>query len=150
MKLASALTERSQLQDRIQQLGSRLNNNALVQEGEQPAEDPQELLAELEGDYQRLETLIARINQTNVATCVEGRSLCQLLAERDCLLGRQRVMRSFLDAASNLVTRRTVGEIKIKSTVNVSQLQKQVDKQAKALRELDDRIQEANWTTELP
>ena len=36
MKLAEALQERADLNIRIQQLRSRLENNALVQEGEQP------------------------------------------------------------------------------------------------------------------
>ena len=50
MKLANALSQRSELQTRIRQLEVRLNNNAQVQEGEQPAEDPMELLKELEAD----------------------------------------------------------------------------------------------------
>lgn len=49
MKLANALSLRSELQTRIRQLESRLDNNALVQEGESPAEDPMELLRELGG-----------------------------------------------------------------------------------------------------
>ena len=49
MKLAEALQERADLNRRIQQLQQRLTNNALVQEGETPAEDPAELLAELDG-----------------------------------------------------------------------------------------------------
>lgn len=55
MKLANALSLRSELQTRIRQLESRLDNNALVQEGESPAEDPMELLRELEEDYAQLE-----------------------------------------------------------------------------------------------
>ena len=35
MKLANALSQRSELQTRLRQLESRLNNNALVQEGEE-------------------------------------------------------------------------------------------------------------------
>ena len=57
MKLANALSQRSELQTRIRQLEDRLDNNAQVQEGEQPAEDPMELLKELEADYARLEEL---------------------------------------------------------------------------------------------
>ena len=49
MKLAEALQERADLNRRIQQLQQRLENNAMVQEGERPAEDPAELLAELDG-----------------------------------------------------------------------------------------------------
>ena len=40
-------------------------------------------------------------------------------------------------------------EVKFKSTVNVADLQKQADELAKAYRELDVRIQEANWRVDL-
>ncbi len=150
MKLANALAERADLQNRISQMQARLNNNALVQEGEQPAEDPNELLKELEEDYQRLEWLISRINLTNAAVKVEsGKTISDLLARRDCLTSRVRALREFLTAASTRVRRGTVGEIRIKSTVNVRQLQKQADALSKELRELDEAIQEKNWTTEL-
>ena len=150
MKLANALSQRSELQTRIRQLESRLNNNAQVQEGEQPAEDPMELLKELDGDYARLEELISAINRTNNSTAVEGGiTLSDLLARRDCLKGRLSVLRSFLDSASALVRRHSASEIKVKSTVNVRQLQKQVDGLSKDLRELEETIQEKNWTTEL-
>ena len=150
MKLANALSQRSELQTRIRQLESRLNNNALVQEGEQPAEDPQELLRELEEDYTRLEGLISAINRTNNSTKLEdGTSLSDLLARRDCLKGKLSVLRGFLDNASALVRRHSVSEIKIKSTVDVRQLQKQVDGLSKELRQLEEVIQEKNWTTEL-
>lgn len=149
MKLANALSERAELQTKVRQLESRLMNNAQVQEGERPAEDPALLLAELEAAYAALEGCIARINLTNSATLVDGESLTLLLARRDCLQGKIGALRSFCEAASALVTRRTVGEIKIKSTVDVAALQKQIDAHAKALRELDATIQEKNWTTEL-
>lgn len=150
MKLANALSQRSELQMHISQLENRLMNNAQVQEGESPAEDPVELLAELERDYARMETLIAAINRTNNAVRLEsGETLTDLLARRDCLRHKLGSLRNFLNSASALVSRRTVGEIKVHSTVNVRQLQKQVDDEAKALRELDELIQEKNWTTEL-
>ena len=52
MKLANALSQRSELQERIRQLEYRLQNNAKVQEGETPAEDPMELLRELDEKIQ--------------------------------------------------------------------------------------------------
>ena len=93
MKLAEALQERADLNRRIQQLQQRLSNNAVVQEGESPAEDPQELLAELDGCVQNLEALITRINLTNCRTLVDGDSLTALLARRDALkqIGRAHV-----------------------------------------------------------
>ncbi len=151
MKLANALSQRSELQTRIRQLESRLNNNAQVQEGERPAEDPMELLKELEADYARLEELISAINRTNNATRLEsGAALSDLLARRDCLKGRLSGLRNFLDNASALVRRHSVSEIRVKSTVDVRRLQKQVDGLSKELRELEETIQEKNWTTEIP
>ncbi len=150
MKLANALAQRSELQTRIRQLGSRLSDNALVQEGESPAEDPQELLQELERCYVRLEEFIARINRTNNETKVEsGETLTQLLARRDCLTSKVDILRHFLSCASGTVQRHSTSEIRILSTVNVRQMQKQVDAMSAELRELDEQIQEKNWTTEL-
>ena len=150
MKLANALSQRAELQTRIHQLEARLYNNAQVQEGEQPAEDPRELLRELEEDYVRLEALISAINRTNNAARTEdGATLSDLLARRDCLRGKLGILRNFLDNASALVRRRTAGENKVKSTVNVRALQKQVDGLSKDLRQLEEAIQEKNWTTEL-
>ena len=141
MKLANALSQRAELQTRIRQLENRLYNNAQVQEGEQPSEDPEDLLRELEEDYSRLEELISAINRTNnTAKLQDGTTLSDLLARRDCLKGRLGILRNFLDSAS---------EIRIKSTVDVRRLQKQVDGLSKDLRELEETIQEKNWTTEL-
>ena len=150
MKLANALSQRSELQTRIRQLEVRLNNNAQVQEGEQPAEDPMELLKELEADYARLEELVSAINRTNNSTRLEdGATLSDLLARRDCLKGRLSALRNFLSNASALIRRHSASEIKVKSTVNVRELQKQVDGLSRDLRQLEETIQEKNWTTEL-
>ena len=149
MKLATALSERADLQRRISELGMRLNNNAKVQEGESPSEDPAALLSELDADFVRLEELVSRINLTNNATKSGGKTLTELIAKRDCLKQRISVMRSFLDCSSEKVNRYSKTEIKIISTVNVTALQKEVDCLSKQLRETDELIQGLNWTTEL-
>ncbi|MBO4367890.1 MAG: DIP1984 family protein [Clostridia bacterium] len=149
MKLATALSERADIQRRISDLGVMLNNNAKVQEGEKPAEDPAELLGELDECMSRLEELVARINRTNNETVSGGVSITDLIARRDCLKERIRIMREFLNAASEQVSRYSKAEIKVLSTVPVARLQKDVDAYSKQLRETDERIQELNWTTEL-
>ncbi|MBR4425123.1 MAG: DIP1984 family protein [Oscillospiraceae bacterium] len=149
MKLATALSERSDLQRRLTELSTRLNQNAKVQEGDSPAEEPEALLRETDGVLLRLEELIARINLTNSRTVSEGVSLTELLAKRDCLGKRITLMRSFLDAASARVDRYSRTEIKVHSSVSVSALQQELDRRSKSLRELDEHIQELNWTTEL-
>ncbi|MBQ1371599.1 MAG: DIP1984 family protein [Oscillospiraceae bacterium] len=149
MKLASALSERADLQRRLSELMSRLSNNAKMQEGEEPAENPKELLKEMDTMLDRLEWLIARINLTNSRTLSDGVTVTELLARRDTLAKRVTMMRSFLDAASTKVERYSQKEIKILSTVKVSTLQKQVDAASRELRELDEQLQALNWTTEL-
>ena len=127
----------------------RLNQNAKVQEGDSPAEEPEALLREMDGVLLRLEELIARINLTNSRTVSEGESLTEKLAKRDCLGKRITLMRSFLDAASARVDRYSRTEIKVHSSVSVSALQQELDRLSKSLRELDEHIQELNWTTEI-
>ncbi len=149
MKLASALSERADIQRRLSELSERLANNAKVQEGDSPAEDPQELLAETDGLIGRLETLIYRINMTNSKVETDGVSMTMMIARRDCLKKRIAMLRGFLDCASSKVERYSRAEIAVHSTVDVKELQKRVDGLSRELRELDEKIQELNWTTEL-
>ncbi len=149
MKLAEALQERADIARRIDQLRFRLSRNATVQEGEKPAEDPSELIKELDACVARLEELMARINLTNAATVIEGRTLTELIAKRDALSVKTSAYRNFLDEASNLSGRASRSEIKILSTVNVRKLQKQLDDMSKELRQTDNMLQQANWTVDL-
>lgn len=149
MKLATALSQRADLQRRLSELGNRLNNNAKTQEGEAPAEDPAALLSELNTVLTTLEELIGRINLTNSRICADGMTMTEMLAKRDCLSKRLQIMRSFLDYASARVDRYSKTEIRIVSAVDVAQLQKQCDSCSKALRELDEQIQCLNWTSDL-
>ena len=149
MKLAEALLEKADLQKRISQMNDRLHSNAQVQEGEKPAEDPKALLIELSAMISRLEELTAQVNLTNSAVIIEGEPLTRLLARREAERLHTRMLREFLDAASSLAHRARQSEIKILSTVKVAELQKELDRRSKALRELDARIQAANWTEDL-
>lgn len=149
MKLAEALQERADLNRRIEQLRYRLNNNVLVQEGEKPLEDPAALLEELESSFTRLEWLIARINLTNCAVKVEGRSLTELIARRDVLSLRAEAYRRLVEEASQNTHRATRTEIKILSAVDVPALQRQADDASRELRLLDNTLQATNWAADL-
>ena len=149
MKLAEALQERADLNRRIEQLRYRLNNNVLVQEGEKPLEDPAALLEELESSFTRLEWLIARINLTNCAVKVEGRSLTELIARRDVLSLRAEAYRRLVEEASQNTHRATRTEIKILPAVDVPALQKLADDASRDLRLLDNTLQDTNWTADL-
>ena len=147
MKLAEALQERADINRRIESLRSRLNANAIVQEGEKTPEDPMELLAELNRCTDRLEDLIKRINIINSLTIVDGTSITALIAKKDVLTAKIGVYRDFLGCASNVAQRAKRTEIKILSTVDVSSLQKEIDKMSRDLRLIDNKIQAANWAT---
>ena len=149
MKLATALRERSDIQKRLSELQERLNNNAKVQDGETTAEDPKELLKELDSLTEQLETLIYKINLTNSKTMIDGTELTLLLAKRDVLKQKIVMLRNFLNTASAKVDRYSRTEIKILSSVDVTKLQKQIDVLSKEYRTIDEKIQGANWTTEL-
>jgi hypothetical protein len=144
MKLAEALVIRADQQKRIEQVKARLIGNAKVQEGEQPAEDPEVLITEYESLTAELVQLICRINISNSTATILGRSMTQALAERDILKLRHAMYRDFAQAASVTQVIHTRSEVRFKSTVTVSSIQKKADAAAKELRELDTRIQEAN------
>jgi hypothetical protein len=150
MKVAEALILRADCQKRFAQLKARLLNNVKVQEGDQPAEEPLELVAEIERVAQELFDLIKRINKTNSATMVAaGKTVSDLLAERDVIGLRRTAYAELATNASARQDRFTRSEIKFVSTVKVAEFQKQADDLAKQYRETDARIQELNWQTEL-
>ena len=152
MKLAEALQERADLNTKIASLRTRLCDNAIVQEGEKPAEKPDELLKELDSALVRLEELIKRINLTNSKTVredMDGRTLTDLIAEKECLRTRISCYSALVSEASQTGQRARMTEIRLLSTVDVSKTQKAVDEMSSKLRKLDNAVQAMNWTTEL-
>ena len=149
MKLAEALQARSDLKKQLNQLEYRMSSNALVQEGEQPNEKPSELFKQYNDGLKQLEELIIRINLTNSRAKVDGVTLTELIARRDTLKQKIDAYRSVLSTASSNTSRATRTEIKVLSTSNVESFQKDVDRMSRDLRELDNKIQEANWKIEL-
>lgn len=150
MKLAEALLLRADQQKRIEQLKERLALSARVQEGEQPPENPQDLINELERVSGQLLDLIRRINRTNTtARLDDNRTISDALAERDVLMLRRAAYSSLSQAASASQYRYSRSEVKYFSTVSVAGIQKQIDDLSRQYRELDSRIQEANWNNDL-
>ena len=93
MLLAEALAQRAEAQHRLDELRSRLIDQARVQEGDEPAEDPAELLKEAAHVLEQIEVLVRRINHTNSVTPFEGdATLTDAIARRDALVraGRRR------------------------------------------------------------
>ena len=150
MKLAEALILRADSSRRVEQLRQRLLRSAKVQEGNQPAENPQELIAELERVSGQLEQFVQRINRTNSNTMLdEAISLSDALAVRDNLKLKQGIYQNLAQAAVVTQDRYSKSEVKFTSTVDVAAIQRRADDLARQHRDLDAKIQEANWRTEL-
>lgn len=149
MKLAEALQERADLNRNIEQLRKRLNSNVLVQEGERTAEEPERLKRELDASVERLAYLISRINLTNSQTKVDGQTLTELIARKDALILKIGVYKDIVYTGSQTSYRARNTEIKIKAAISVTDWQDEIDKMAKELRLLDNKLQENNWSTEL-
>lgn len=154
VKLAEALAERAEATRRVDQLRARVVDSARYQEGETPAEDAAQLLAEAGEVLDTLETLIRRINRTNAAVEVgpDG-TLTDALARRDVLRLRHSVVTAAADAAAGKgergYGRQLRSELLMLSALPVAELRGQADALAREIREIDVRIQRANWEVDL-
>ena len=142
MKLAEALQRRADINREIDQLESRISNNMLVQDGESPNEKPSDL-------FNELDDLITRINLTNAVVKVNGKTLTQLIAEKDVLTRKIAVYKTAVYQASLNTSRARNTEIKVLPTINVQSFQKEIDRMSRQLRETDNAIQSTNWTADL-
>ncbi|MDQ3798101.1 MAG: DIP1984 family protein [Acidobacteriota bacterium] len=150
MKLAEALILRADSKKRFEQLRQRLFENIRIQEGDEPAEKPEALLKQIEVVADEFETLIKRINKTNSETeFSKGKTLTDAIAERDVLSMRANFYRGIASNAMENDYRYGHSEIKIVRTIDVAKIQKLADKLAQQYRELDSKIQQINWKTDL-
>lgn len=149
-KLAEALIQRADYQKRIDQLRQRALRVAKVQDGDVPAENPAALLDEMERIAADLVLLIQRINRTNAATRLDnGGTIADAIALRDGLRLRHNVYTGLAEAAVVKQDRYSKSEVRFVSTVDVGDMQRRADDLARAYRELDTRIQSANWQVDL-
>lgn len=149
MKIAEVLAQRADLQTRLAHVASRAVQHARFQEGDVPAEDAGALLAQHDRMSEELERLIVRINVQNLVTEVEsGLSMTMALARRDVLRQRHRMRTDLADAAQTQ-DRYTRTELRYVPAVNVRTVRGEAGELAHQLRDLDTRIQDVNWTTEI-
>lgn len=154
MKLAEALAERGELIRRSEHLKSRILANARHQDGESPAEDAAALLSELSAVFDRLETLIRRINRSNSAAALRDHTITDALAHRDVLRMRHKVTSLAADAASGrehdrYTQRQLRSELIHVAALPVSELRATADDLAQRIRLVDLEIQQANWEYDL-
>lgn len=154
MKLAEALALRADAVRRVEQLRHRVTDNARYQEGEEPAEDATALLTEADAVLDDLEGLIRRINRTNAAAVIGPQgTMTDALARRDILRKRHALLVAAADAAADQgrlgMMRQLRSELKTLTALPVTQLRTRADHIARQIRDLDVRIQQANWEVDL-
>jgi hypothetical protein len=150
MKLAQALLLRGDVQKKIASLRERISRNVLVQEGNSPNEDPNQLIQEASSTIDELEKLVTSINAANLTNKLpDGRTLTEAMARRDSLVQRHALLQAAIAATQKEPDRYSVREIKWASAIDVARLQKQSEDLARQIRELNGSIQETNWKIEL-
>jgi len=150
MKLAEALMERKAIKNKMEELKKRIYQNAQIQEGDAPIELPVNLLEELRKEIQKFESLVIKINNTNIAAKLEnGMSLMDAIVKKDMLNYEYLIYINLADKATPSSARYSSREIKNIPNVDISEIRKKADEIAKEYRMLDSKIQEANWRIEL-
>lgn len=149
MKLAEALSRRSALEEKINELKTRLADNVKVQEGDEPFEDPKALIGDLDRILNEFRQIVYRINLTNTRTIADGRSLTDMLAERDMLKKKTRILSDTLSSLTDRGSRYSRNEIKYVATVDPADLRRLFDDASSKLRKLDLRIQSIGWEADL-
>jgi DNA repair exonuclease SbcCD ATPase subunit len=154
MLLGEALAERASKKKQLEQVEVRAHPVARYQEGEQPAENAEELLNQGRRLIGELQDLARRINRTNSATELDrGFTLTDALARRDSYGAQFKLVTAIADAGAGGRgmgwARQLHSELQQVSAVGVADLRAEADQIAQARRMLDVRIQQAGWSTEL-
>ena len=156
MLLGEALADRASKKKQLEQVAARAAAVARYQEGEEPAENADELLVKGRTLIGELRALARRINRTNSATELEpGFTLTDALALRDGYAAQYKLVTAVADAGSGggghgiAWARQLRSELQQVSAVQVADLRAEADQIAEARRNLDVRIQQAGWATEL-
>jgi hypothetical protein len=154
VKLGEALGEIADIKRRLAQLKDRIRASARFQEGEEPPEDATDLVAQGRALVARLETLTEQVNRTNSATELEpGWTITAALARRDAIGVARDLVSDASSAASGgrgwSALRGMRSELKQETRLDVPALRAEADDLARARRQLDTNLQQANWNTDL-
>ncbi len=152
MLLAEALALRADQQKLLKELGARIQDNARVPEGAEPDEDPVGLLERAVAVAGELTLLIQRINRTNAGTVVDaeaGATVSDLIAERDRAQRMTQLYRSVAQSGTRGRGFLAREDSPTRAAVDVSALQAEADTWAERYREVDVRLQQLNWSTDL-
>jgi hypothetical protein len=155
MLLAEALALRADRQKILKELTGRIEDNARVPHGAAPDEDPNALLERASEVAGELTDLVQRINRTNSNTMVDsgtGDTISDLIARRDQAQRMTDLCRAVAKAGTRGAGRgfwSRDADGPMRAVVDVSRLQQTADEWGVRYREIDVRLQQLNWSTEL-
>ena len=138
------------MQTKLASLQQRINSNVLIQEGDQPSEDPNALIKEAFAVNSELHALIQRIHATNAqAQTIQGQPLLRVLNARDSLTQQHRILQQAIDSSQRENGRYSSSEIRWIKSISLAELQKQADDISRQLRQNNLEIQASNWQVDL-
>ena len=150
MKLAEALSLRSSIQKDLVWIKEQFSKISRTPEGSQRVEDPEDMLLRMENRVTEFEKLVKCINLTNLAVKGEcGRTMTELLAERDALRARQHILSEAYQQATQKEDVYGRQELRYVPTMDVQAVRTRLETVNHRLRETNILIQKLNWEEDL-
>ena len=151
MFLAEALIRKAVLKKELDALEQRMCESARIPHDEEPVDDYLILLDSYHEKEGELLDISLRIQATNnSAAFKEGETISQAIVRRDSLKRTVSMNNKLLGAATSggrgLFSNR---DVKYKRVVDMSMVRTSMDNAAKQYRDLDVKLQQLNWNTEL-
>ena len=151
MLLAEALLRKAILKKELEALEQRMGESARIPHDEEPADDYLLLLNSYHEKANELLDMSFRILDTNSNTVFgEGETISQAILRRDSLKRVVSMYNKLLSAATGggrgLFSSR---DVKYKRVVNMDKARSDMNHAAMQYRDLDIKLQQLNWNTEL-
>jgi len=144
MKLGEALTLRARQSQKLNDFRGRIASNVLVQEGDEPSEDVESLLAHHNTLSAEHAALIMAINTANV-----NEAILDMIVTRDHLRRKLSALRAVVSGATTTPFSYSRTEIKWTPLVDVALYQGMIEDTESEINVLDVKLQEVNWQVEL-
>ena len=151
MLLAEALLKKAVLKKELEALEQRMGDSARIPHDEEPVDDYLVLLGSYREKEGELLDMSLRILATNISTAFrEGETISQAIIRRDSLKRVVSMYNKLLNAASGGERRLfSSRDIKYKRLVDMDKVRVNKDNVAMQYRDLDVKLQQLNWNTEL-
>jgi hypothetical protein len=155
LKLAEALIERAALQRQNRSIVRHIDENVRLPEDEEPAVLVENLIEQYEANMLRLSDLIKRINTTNCMTEMDGGTITDAIARRDCLNSQINAYNGIYATVTSHEQHGRSGfggsdpRVKYIRHLDSKKLKDRIDHLSQEFRLLDTALQGMNWTVEL-